>query len=166
MGLPKDCRFDVTPYFAVHGRCYFLLRSGCSPLFPGVHWMIIVVSRCAPDGHCNFGWSLLFPVVSCCTLDGLCYFPVCNYKDSEVSLKRGKLRQIKAKTRNPTYCPPPTCTLFPQCFLKKNQASLLLNHPYCYHHHPTTACFVSGATPFTPQTKWGLSLNLPHFDTR
>ena len=27
----------------------------------------------------------------------------CNYEDSEVSLKCGKLRQIKAKPQNPTY---------------------------------------------------------------
>ena len=76
--------------------------------------------------------------------------PACNYsKDSEVSLKRGELRQIKAKTENPTYCPPPTCTPIPQCFLNKNLASLLLNHPKCCRHHPTTACFVSGRSFFT-----------------
>ena len=36
MGLPKDCRVDVTSYIAVDGRCYFLLRFECSLLIPGV----------------------------------------------------------------------------------------------------------------------------------
>ena len=75
----------------------------------------------------------------------------CNYEDSQVSLKRGKLRQIKAKTEKPTYCPPPSCTPIPQCFFNKNQASSLLNHPKRCRHHPTTACFVSGRSPFTPR---------------
>ena len=90
----------------------------------------------------------------------------CNYEDSEVSQKCGKLRQIKAKTENPTYCLPPTCTPIPQCLFNKNQASPHLNHPKRRRHHPTTAYFVSGRSPFTPQSKRGLSLVLPHFDAR
>ena len=80
---------------------------------------------------------------------------VCNYEDSEVSLKRGKLRQIKAKTENPTYCPPPTFTPIPQCFLNKNQASLLLNHPKRCRRHPTAACFMSGRSLFTHSQNGG-----------
>ena len=36
-------------------------------LFPSVPWMVTVISCCALDGHCYFllcsGWSLLFPVL-------------------------------------------------------------------------------------------------------
>ena len=84
-----------------------------------------------------------------------CVYAPYNYEDSEVSLKRGKLRQIKAKTENPTYRPPPTCTPIPQCFLNKNQASLLLSHPKRCRHHPTTACFVSGRSLFTHSQNGG-----------
>ena len=59
VGLPKDCRVDVIPYYAVDGRCYFLLRSGCSLLFPRVLWMVGVVSWCAPDGRCNFWMAVV-----------------------------------------------------------------------------------------------------------
>ena len=90
----------------------------------------------------------------------------CNYEDTEVSLKRSKLRQTEAKLENPTYCPPPSFTPFPHCFLNKNQASSLWIHPKRCRHHPTTLCFVSGRSPFTPQSKRGLSLSLPHFGAR
>ena len=45
---------------------------------------------------------------------------LCNYEDSEVSLKCGKLRQIKAKTENPTYTALlPLVPLFQNIFLTK-----------------------------------------------
>ena len=71
-GIPSSRRYLPT-----------LVCPRWSLLFPGVLWMVTVISCCALDGHCYFlvfsGWSLLFPVVrwmvtiiSLCALDCYC----------------------------------------------------------------------------------------------
>ena len=69
------------------GHCYILVHSRWSLLFPGVLWMVTVISWCALNGRCYFearsGWSLLclgafwmVTVISWCAPDGHCYFVV------------------------------------------------------------------------------------------
>ena len=85
-GLQAERYHVAHCYFRL--RYYFLLCSGWLLLFPGVLWMVTVISWCALDVHCYFlvcsGWSLLFTgvpwmvtVISWCALDGHCCFLVC-----------------------------------------------------------------------------------------